>query len=64
MNEIPERQIRALFNEKTIRVYQAYGDAVAEPALEAGTFVWQGSGVELRPSGPSRSDTSSTGRRA
>jgi hypothetical protein len=36
---IPKRQIRAVYDEKTIRVYQAYGDAIAEAALEAGTFV-------------------------
>jgi Domain of unknown function (DUF4291) len=39
MNQIPARQIRASFHDKTIRVYQAYGDAIADAALEAGTFV-------------------------
>jgi hypothetical protein len=32
------RQIRALFNTKTIRVYQAYSDAIANSALKHGTF--------------------------
>ncbi len=31
--------IRAIFNEKTIRVYQAYGPEIAYPALEANRFV-------------------------
>ncbi len=39
IGEVPERQIRAVFDEQTIRVYQAYGDAIADPALKAGTFV-------------------------
>ena len=34
----PERQIRALFNEKTIRVYQAYSAEIANSALRRGTF--------------------------
>ena len=36
---IPERQIRALYDETTIRVYQAYSDAIADSALERQTFV-------------------------
>lgn len=36
---IPLRQIRAVYDEKTIRVYQAYNDAIADSALEHGTFV-------------------------
>lgn len=36
---IPVRQVRAVFDEETIRVYQAYGHDIAEPALAAGTFV-------------------------
>jgi hypothetical protein len=36
---IPHRQIRALYNDKTIRVYQAYSDGIANSALEHGTFV-------------------------
>lgn len=36
---IPARQIRALYNDKTIRVYQAYSDAIADSALAHGTFV-------------------------
>ncbi len=36
---IPPRQIRAVFNSRTIRVYQAYGDDIADAALANGTFV-------------------------
>lgn len=36
---IPIRQIRAVYDEETIRIYQAYNDAIADSALEAGTFV-------------------------
>jgi hypothetical protein len=36
---VPERQVRALFDEETITVYQAYGHEIADAALEAGTFV-------------------------
>lgn len=35
---IPTRQIRAVYDDKTIRVYQAYSDAIADAALEHGTF--------------------------
>ena len=35
----PYRQIRAVYNDKTIRVYQAYSDGIADSALEHGTFV-------------------------
>ncbi|MDP9074388.1 MAG: DUF4291 domain-containing protein [Actinomycetota bacterium] len=38
-DEIPERQVRAQFTERTITVYQAYPPQIAEPALAAGTFV-------------------------
>ncbi|MFG1496801.1 DUF4291 domain-containing protein [Saccharospirillum sp. HFRX-1] len=31
-------QIRATYDDKTIRVYQAYSDAIADAALEHGTF--------------------------
>jgi len=34
-----EKQIRALYSENTIRVYQAYSDVIADSALSAGTFV-------------------------
>ncbi|MEO9382974.1 DUF4291 domain-containing protein [Chromobacterium phragmitis] len=34
----PQRQIRAVFDDKTIRVYQAYSDAIADSALANGTF--------------------------
>jgi hypothetical protein len=36
---IPNRQIRALYNDKTIRVYQAYSNTIADSALQHGTFV-------------------------
>jgi len=39
MQEVPYRQIRAVFDDQTIRVYQAYSDAIADSALAAGTFV-------------------------
>lgn len=35
----PHRQIRAVFNNRTITLYQAYAPAIAEPALKAGRFV-------------------------
>ncbi|MEQ1618700.1 MAG: DUF4291 domain-containing protein [Terricaulis sp.] len=35
----PERQIRAFYTGETIRVYQAYSDAIADTALKHGTFV-------------------------
>jgi len=34
----PEKQIRAFYTEDFIRVYQAYSDAIADAALENGTF--------------------------
>ncbi len=34
----PFRQIRATYDDKTIRVYQAYSDAIADSVLEHGTF--------------------------
>ena len=36
---VPLRQIRAVYDEQTIRVYQAYSDAIADSALANGTFV-------------------------
>lgn len=36
---IPAQQIRAVYDDKTIRVYQAYSDPIADSALEHGTFV-------------------------
>jgi Domain of unknown function (DUF4291) len=36
---IPERQIRASYTDTTIRVYQAYSDAIADAALKHGRFV-------------------------
>ena len=37
--EFPYQQIRAVFDVKTIRVYQAYSDVIADNALVKGTFV-------------------------
>jgi len=34
-----EREIRAIYDDSIIRVYQAYSPAIAKPALEAGRFV-------------------------
>lgn len=39
MSAIPERQIRAVYDEHRIRVYQAYRAEIADTALAAGTFV-------------------------
>jgi Domain of unknown function (DUF4291) len=36
---VPLRQIRAVYDDKTIRVYQAYSDQIADAALAHGTFV-------------------------
>lgn len=36
---IPKRQIRAVYDDTTIRVYQAYSDAIADKALEDQTFM-------------------------
>lgn len=33
------REIRAVYNANTIRVYQAYSDAIADSALNSGTFI-------------------------
>ena len=38
MHEIPYQQIRASYDEKTIRVYQAYSQEIADAALTKGTF--------------------------
>lgn len=37
--ETPQQQIRAVFDDTTIRVYQAYPDAIADAALAKGRFV-------------------------
>ncbi len=34
-----QRQIRAVYTENTIRVYQAYSKKIADPAVKYGTFV-------------------------
>lgn len=39
MTSLPTQQIRAVYDSKTIRVYQAYSDAIADSALEHQTFV-------------------------
>ena len=39
MINIPERQIRAVYDEQTVRVYQAYSDEIADAALVRGTFI-------------------------
>jgi hypothetical protein len=39
MTEIPAQQIRAVYDEHTIHVYQAYSDEIADAALAHGTFV-------------------------
>jgi hypothetical protein len=36
---IPARQVRAVFDDQTITVYQAYSPAIAEPAIAAGRLV-------------------------
>ena len=36
--EFEHKQIRAVFDERTIRVYQAYSPAIAEEAVRLGTF--------------------------
>ena len=33
------REVRAVYDAETIRVYQAYSDEIADAALAAGTFV-------------------------
>lgn len=38
MSDIPQHQIRAVYDEHTIRVYQAYSDEIADAALSHGTF--------------------------
>lgn len=39
MNQLPKRQIRAVFNDNTIRVYQAYGSHIADSLHTHGRFV-------------------------
>nr|WP_201776208.1 DUF4291 domain-containing protein [Streptacidiphilus melanogenes] len=39
MEARPLRQIRAAYDDDALTVYQAYSPAIADPALEAGTFV-------------------------
>lgn len=39
MSDTPQCQIRAVYQERTIRVYQAFGDEIADAALAKGTFV-------------------------
>ncbi|MEV4635860.1 DUF4291 domain-containing protein [Actinoplanes sp. NPDC049548] len=37
--DVPYRQIRAAYTDRTITVYQAYSEAIAGPAVRAGRFV-------------------------
>lgn len=37
--QIPTQQIRAVYNDTTIRFYQAYSDAIADSALKHQTFL-------------------------
>ena len=39
MTDIPLRQIRAVYDDDTIRVYQAYGSAIADSLHANGRFV-------------------------
>ena len=39
INKVPERQVRALFNEHSVSIYQAYSPEIANPAVSSGTFV-------------------------
>lgn len=39
MIEARQHQIRAVYDDGTIRVYQAYSDGIADAALASGTFV-------------------------
>ncbi len=36
---VPTRQIRAVYDDETIRVYRAYSDLIADSALEHQKFV-------------------------
>jgi hypothetical protein len=38
MNDIPLKQIRAVYDDRTIRVYQAYSHQIADAALAKGRF--------------------------
>jgi hypothetical protein len=37
--QVPSHQVRAVYNDRTIRVYQAYSDQIADSALRSGTFL-------------------------
>ena len=37
--ETPEREIRAIYNTNSIRVYQAFSDEIADSAIKNNTFV-------------------------
>ncbi|ATW51505.1 DUF4291 domain-containing protein [Streptomyces peucetius] len=39
MQQSPTHEVRAVFTDETITVYQAYAARIANPALETGTFV-------------------------
>ena len=42
MSRLPEREIRAVFDESTVRVYQAYNAPIAKAAVAAGTLAVPG----------------------
>jgi hypothetical protein len=37
--QTPYRQVRAVFTDRTVRVYQAYSPRIADPAIRGGKFV-------------------------
>jgi hypothetical protein len=39
MQQLPRHEVRAVFTDETITVYQAYAARIADPATAAGTFV-------------------------
>ncbi len=39
MHDRPLREIRAVFTDENIRIYQAYGNPIADSALKSGNFV-------------------------
>ncbi|MFK7820832.1 MAG: DUF4291 domain-containing protein [Planctomycetaceae bacterium] len=39
VNEVPTRQVRAVYDAETIRVYQAYGPVIGSSLVEHGRFV-------------------------
>jgi hypothetical protein len=37
--KVPYKQIRAVYNDQNIRIYQAYNDSIADSALKYNSFV-------------------------